>query len=318
MSVGATTRLSRLLAMVPGLLRRQGVPLAEAAAHFGITEAELVKDLELLFVCGTPGHLPDDLIEADWESGNVYLANADEISRPLRLALDEAVTLLAGLRTLAEVPGLHDRDAVERVIAKLSAATGEAASAARAVTVDLATDTPEAALAAFRDALARHRRLRLAYLVPSRDELTHRDVDPLRLVSVQGRWYLEAWCRRADGMRLFRADRVVEAQVLDEPADPPADAAPRTTDDLFVPAPDDVVVTLDLAAGARWVADYYPVESVEEGEDGRLRVRLAAASPDWVPRLVLRLGGQAVVVDPPELAERTRALAGSALARYTS
>jgi proteasome accessory factor C len=54
-SPSATQRLSRLLAMVPWLLRRQGVPLAEAARHFGITQEQLVKDLELLFVCGTPG-----------------------------------------------------------------------------------------------------------------------------------------------------------------------------------------------------------------------------------------------------------------------
>ena len=67
-----------------------------------ITSEQLVKDLELLFVCGTPGHLPDDLIEAEWESGEVYLDNADTISRPLRLAPDEAVALLVGLRTLAE------------------------------------------------------------------------------------------------------------------------------------------------------------------------------------------------------------------------
>ncbi len=101
MSVGATTRLSRLLAMVPWLLQRQGVPLEEAANQFGISVDELVKDLELLFVCGTPGHLPDDLIDAEWESGRVYLTNADTIARPLRLAVDEAVALLAGLKTLA-------------------------------------------------------------------------------------------------------------------------------------------------------------------------------------------------------------------------
>ena len=77
--------------------------------HFGISETQLVKDLELLFVCGTPGHMPDDLIEADWESGQVFLGNADPIARPLRLAVDEAVALLAGLRTLAQVPGLHER-----------------------------------------------------------------------------------------------------------------------------------------------------------------------------------------------------------------
>jgi proteasome accessory factor C len=88
MSTGATERLSRLLALVPYLVSRQGVPLSAAAAEFGITEGQLVKDLELLFVCGTPGHLPDDLIDVDWDDGHVFLTNADPIARPLRLGVD--------------------------------------------------------------------------------------------------------------------------------------------------------------------------------------------------------------------------------------
>ena len=51
----ATSRLSRLLDMVPWLLAHQGVPLEEAAAEFGVSTDQLVADLELLFVCGTPG-----------------------------------------------------------------------------------------------------------------------------------------------------------------------------------------------------------------------------------------------------------------------
>lgn len=112
MSGGATERLSRLLAMVPYLLARQGIPLAEAAAQFGISERQLVKDLELLFVCGTPGHMPDDLIEAEWDTGHVYLGNADAIARPLRLGVDEALALIVGLRTLGEVPGLDRKSVV--------------------------------------------------------------------------------------------------------------------------------------------------------------------------------------------------------------
>lgn len=176
-AAGATARLSRLLAMVPWLLQRQGVPLPEAARHFGISEDQLVKDLELLFVCGTPGHLPDDLIDADWESGRIFLDNAEAISRPLRLGVDEAVALLAGLRTLADVPGLHDRDVLATVIDKLSAAAGEAAQRADAVHVDLSRGAQEPVLAAARDAVRRRRRVRLRYLVPSRDETTDRDVD---------------------------------------------------------------------------------------------------------------------------------------------
>jgi proteasome accessory factor C len=316
-SAGATQRLSRLLAMVPWLLRRQGVPLTEAARHFGITEAQLVKDLELLFVCGTPGHLPDDLIEADWESGQVFLGNADQISRPLRLAVDEAVTLLVGLRTLAQVPGLHDTQALDTATAKLSAAVGDAAGMADALSVDLSQGAREGVLSAVRDALTRRRRLHLRYVVASRDETTERDVDPTRLVAVEGRWYLEGWCHRAEAVRLFRVDRVAGVEVLDVAAAPPKNAKRRdTAEGLFTPSPEDVVVTLDLAPWAHWVSEYYLVDGIEERPDGWLRVRLRVADPGWVPRLVLRLGGGARVVEPTELATRTALLAEAALTAY--
>ncbi len=327
MSAGATARLSRLLAMVPWLLERQGVPLSEAAAHFEVSEAQLVKDLELLFVCGTPGHLPDDLIEADWESGRVYLRNADAIARPLRLSLDEAVALLVGLRTLAEVPGLHDRDVVSSVLTKLAAAAGDAAGAAGTVSVDLARGAVEPVLRAVRDAVQRHRRVRLRYLVPSRDETTTRWVDPIRVLTVGDRWYLEGWCHRAEAVRRFRLDRVVEIEVLDEDGTAPAEvmgpanpagggSRPASGEELFQPSAEDLVVSVELSPQARWVAEYYPVEEVLEQPDGTLLVRLRSASADWPARLALRLGGQMRVLAPAEVVLRVQELAGKGAAAY--
>jgi len=321
MSGGASTqRLSRLLAMVPWLLRRQGVSLEEAARHFGITEEQLVKDLQLLFVCGTPGHMPDDLIEAEWESGEVYVDNAEAISRPLRLAPDEAVALLVGLRTLAEVPGLHDRGPVESALAKLSAAAGDALPGTVApLAVDLSVGAEEETLRAAREALRTRRRLRIRYLVPARDEATDRDVDPMRVTNVAGRWYLEGWCHRAEDVRLFRVDRVAGIEVLEDvDGTPPADAVSREDMDgpLFTPTGDEPLVTLDVDGRGRWVAEYYPVEDVEELPDGHLRVRLRATNPRWVPRLVLRLGGAGRIVDPPELAAEAERIAEAALAAY--
>ena len=317
MSTGAADRLSRLLAMVPYLLERQGVPLADAARHFEITEDELVADLELLFVCGTPGHLPDDLIEADWESGHVYLDNADAIARPLRLGVDEAVALLVGLRTLADVPGAGDREALDGALAKLSTAAGDVAATAGAVRVQLDADTPEGVLETARQALTGRRRLHLRYLVPSRDETTERDVDPMRVTAVDGRWYLEAWCHRVDGVRLFRLDRVVEATVLDVDGTPPPRAVGRDLDDgLFQASAEDLLVTVELEPGAGWVADYYPVESVQELPGDRRRVRVRTADPRWLRRLVLRLGGAARITDPRELADDVRLTAERALRAY--
>src|SRR5690606_18814078 len=213
----ATDRLARLLTMVPWLLNRQGIDLASAAEQFGVSQEQIVDDLQLLFVCGTPGHLPDDLIEASWDEGRVHIANPDTIARPLRLRGDEALALIVALRALAQVPGVASHDAINRALAKLEAAAGEAARDTEQITVDLSADDErvQETLRRVRDALDRNRRLHLRYLVASRDESTERDVDPMRVLSVEGRWYLEAWCHRSQGVRTFRLDRIEELQVLD-------------------------------------------------------------------------------------------------------
>lgn len=71
-------RLTRLLDLVPYLLANPGAELSVTARSFGITENQLIADLQLLFVCGLPGHGPEDLIEASWEDGTIQLSNADE------------------------------------------------------------------------------------------------------------------------------------------------------------------------------------------------------------------------------------------------
>ena len=153
--------------------------------------------------------------------------------------------------------------------------------------------------------------------VPSRDEATERDVDPMRLLVVEGRTYLEGWCRRAEGVRKFRLDRVMSVDVLDVPAEVPEEAEQADVDaGLFQASPTDELAELELTPAARWVAEYYPCESVTELDDGRLRIGLRTPDTTWVRRLALRLGEDARVISPPELAEETRATAAAALALY--
>jgi len=309
---GAVGQLSRLLALIPWLLARPGVGVDETAREFGVTPGQLRRDLELAFLCGLPGHLPDDLIDVQLEGDRIVVTNADTISRPLRLRPDEAVALLVGLRTLAAVPGLHSRDALDRATAKLEGAAGDAADAARRVTVALESD-PELGATLAR-AVGDRRLVRLRYYVPARDEVTERAVDPMRLLVVDGRTYLEGWCRRAEDVRLFRLDRIESVEVLAEPAAAPSGVPARDLgDDLFTAGPDDLRVVVDLAPAARWVADAYPYEAAEERPDGTTRLTLRVADPAWVVRLALRLGGELVVREPADLVRRVREAAASAL-----
>lgn len=317
----ATARLSRLLTMVPWLVNRQGIDVQQAADDLGVSVEQLEADLNLLFLCGY-GQMPDELIEADWEGGRVFVSNVDSISRPLRLGVDEAVTLIVGLRALREVPGLAERDALDRALAKLEGVAGSAADPANRVRAAMTDDAAPEVLGALRSAVSKNRRLHLRYLVPARDEATERDVDPMRVVHLDGHWYLEGWCHRATATRMFRVDRIEDAQVLDADGTPPPGAHQRDLSiGTFQPGPDDLAVTLRLLPGATWMSDYYPVESVRElsaVDGGGQVVTLRTADTAWLRRLVLRLGGRAVVLDPPEVAADVCGAAREALTAYGS
>ncbi|MDQ1539576.1 MAG: proteasome accessory factor [Actinomycetota bacterium] len=317
---GSTDQLPRLLSLVPYLLTRPGARMADVARTFGVSEEQIARDLSLVYMCGLPGYFPGDLIEVDiTASGRITVSNADPMSRPLRLSRDEALPLIVGLRMLADLPGLQDRDAVDSALAKLEDAAGDvAAIASIAVDVDPARGSAEV-LAVVHRGLAEKRRLHLSYYVPARDETTERDVDPMRVSIVEGRSYLEGYCRVAEAVRLFRLDRITAASVLDVPADPPADAQPRDLDaGLFQAGPSDLRVVLEVGPAGRWVSEYYPCESVEPLPDGGARLELRTPDTRWVRRLALRLGSQGRVVEPPDLVDAVTADAKAAVASYVA
>ncbi|HEY2965106.1 MAG TPA: WYL domain-containing protein, partial [Actinomycetota bacterium] len=81
----ASERLRRLLTVVPYLVRNQGTRVAEAADLFGMSEPDLLADLDLLFVSGLPPYGPGDLIDVDIQDGRIWIGMADYFARPLRL-----------------------------------------------------------------------------------------------------------------------------------------------------------------------------------------------------------------------------------------
>jgi proteasome accessory factor C len=312
---GNEERLPRLLALVPYLQAHQGIATADAAADFGITEDQLRRDLRLLWMCGLPGHGPGDLIDLSFEGDTVSVIFDAGMSRPLRLTAEEALALVVALRTLAETPGLADGDAVQRALAKVEAAAGGAVDD---TTVAVQLDRAERLLPALRRALDEGRALRLRYYTATRDETTERIVDPLRVFELDGHSYLEAWCRSAEGVRVFRADRIEHLEQLDEPSRPPAGVQLRDLNEgLFQPASEHLLAVLRLSPPYFWVADYYPTEEVLE-DDGRLQVSLRVADPAWVRSLVLGSSGQVEVLSPGWLGESIRADAAAALAAYAA
>jgi len=313
---GERERLPRLLALVPYLQAHNGIAIAEAAADFEISEDQLRRDLQLLWMCGLPGHGPGDLIDLSFEGDTVSVIFDAGMSRPLRLTAEEALPLVVALRTLAEMPGVTDRDAVERALAKVESA---ASGSVEAQTVAVELDRVSQLLPVLQQAIDDGRALALRYYTATRDETTERTVDPMRIFEMDGRSYLEAWCRRAEGMRVFRVDRIDQADILDEAANPPPEAELRDlTEGVFTPAPEHMLVVLRLDPAYAWVADYYPPETETIENDGRRQISVRVADPAWVRALALGSAGHVDLLSPEWLAESIRDEARTALAAYSS
>lgn len=319
MSESAPDRLTRMLAMVAYLRDNPAVPVAEVAEHFGITEKQVLADVNILWVSGTPGYMHGDLIDFagdDLDHGVLTLLDSREMDKPLRLSPGEAVALLVALQSLQGAALAHeDRSLVEETVAVLRTAAGEAAQAADAVELGDRRGEVDARAARIREAVLAGRRLHLRYVSAS-DQTTERDVDPLQLLTDGDRWFLVGWCLRAEGVRHFRVDRILDVQVLDAAADdhPSVTLTGRSEPDTARAEQ----VRLELASRARWFAEQLPDARITELDDGWLELEVGVVDLAWLHNIVLALGADVRALEPAEIADRLSARARSALDAYAA
>ncbi len=299
MGMTSASQVPRLLALVPYLQAHPDADLAQTAAVFSVTQRQLVADLNVLWYCGLPGGMPGDLIEVDMdalEQGRIRLTNADFLDRPLRLTVEEAMSLIVALGALEEMADAGLAPAVRSARAKLEAVFG--AGDRVGVTVQAGEEGVRGALT---DALNRRTAVRLTYHGAARGETTTPWVDPAALATRDGYGYLTAWARDRDAWRTYRLDRISAVEASDEPVgdhgEPPALGTGWLDE-----RPEAAEVTIDLRPQGRWIVEYHPTISVTELPDGITRVSLLVADPAWFRRLLLRLGPAVVRVDPPEAA----------------
>jgi len=313
-STRLSDRLTRLLNLVPYFTARPGISAADAAADLGVSPKQIMDDLNQLWVCGLPGYGPGDLIDLSFSEDSIVVTYTAGMDRPLRLTSTEATVLLVALRSLLDMPGVVDPSAAHGAIAKIEVAAGTAAGGQRPPVP--VTDDPVAARV--RAAVRDRRALHLTYYSASRDTVSERDVDPIRIVVIDEHTYLQAWCRTAEGVRLFRFDRIDAAVLLDEPARPPRTVLDDGTRfEVFAADPTLPAARLRIAPGHTWLLDYHPFTDVRIGDDGHCEAVPRYASPEWMVRLVVGLGAGVQVLDPPDLVEAVRQRAAAALTAYT-
>ena len=79
----AGDRLNRLLAILVYLARVGEARLADLAARFSVSQAELIHDLELAACCGVPPYTPDQLIDLLIDEDRVVAEGLRELAHPV-------------------------------------------------------------------------------------------------------------------------------------------------------------------------------------------------------------------------------------------
>ena len=309
-----------LLALVPYVLDRGEVTVAEAAEHFGRSESEISRAVELIACAGIPGenqaysHL--DLFDIDWDlfesERTITLWNTVALDSKPRFSSREVAALLAGLQYLASHPAYSSRADLETVMAKLRAGAGEV----QPVRIAVGAGNVAAHVKVITEAIALKTAITTVYH-NKRGESGERTLDPLLVESRDATWFVRAWCHTRQALRTFRVDYMESVRPTNILQADHASVVDDISSELFDPSPTDVVVTISCPARALpIIADYLPRGFTPPTGLDAIQIDIPFAHYGSLTQFVGHHPDLVTVLGPPSAREAVRAFAHRALAHY--
>ncbi len=151
------------------------------------------------------------------------------------------------------------------------------------------------------------RRLAIRYAGRGRGATTEREVSPQRLIRYRDNWYLDAWCHLRQGLRVFAADAIEDAELLDKPArdihDDTLDRVLASGYGIFSGSRTRKAVLQFSAHRARWVARevWHPAQQGSLQLDGSWLLELPYSESPELVMDIMRYGADVKVLAPDEL-----------------
>lgn len=208
MAESAIQRAARALDLVPYVSENPGISIKELANRFDVSENQIIKDLELIFLCGLPGYTPYELIDLTFEDGLVTIIEPQLLDKPRQFSETEAVIINLGLNLLRNSTSKPDlQESIDRLINKLS-------TKFKAIKQTTFAEIPKPTL--YEDitqAINSESNIQFQYKSLSNDELTERQVKPEQIILKNGKYYLFAYDQVLENERTFRLDLISNLQV---------------------------------------------------------------------------------------------------------
>jgi proteasome accessory factor C len=315
-----TDNLLVLLALIPYVLDRGQVTIAEAANHFSLDKAHIRKAVELIACAGIPGdnlaysHL--DLFDIDWDlleqEEMIGFTNTVGVESKLRFTGREVSALMAGLQYLTAHPAYSSRGDLNSVMDKLRAGAGNdghknilAISPPVTKHVTLITE----AISNGESIVTRYHN--------KRGEADLRTLDPILLETRDSVWYLRAWCHSREALRTFRLDRMETVAETGNQQKNYSSLIEDVSSNLFEPSESHINVEVSCHKTALpLIAEYLDRDFAIPEDSEEIKIVLQFPHMPGLVKFAVQFSDVLQVISPIAAIEAVRAFSDDALKAY--
>ena len=287
-------KAARLLDLVPFIYTHQGISVSDLATEFSITSEELLADLNALWMCGENRF---DLIELEFESGFVYIRNAEALNVVRSLSVQEVTAILFGLDLLKESISAERAD----LLSDIEIIKGVIGTSLQRL-VASEPMISGGVIMAIDAALRNRQKLQITYHSVADDVTSERVVHPIEKRVENGVELLLAFCESADAVRSFRLDRIQKSELVQVASSQMSRVQSGVIES----------VTIKIHSDVRRVSETFGVLTPGSGNTYSVDIY----NQSWLIREVLASGGGIEVVEPAALRAEIERQAGLVAAQY--
>ena len=205
----AALRAIRLLDLVPYIVAYPGISITELAKEFSISRDEVLKDLNLLFLCGLPGYTPLELIDISFDEESVVIRDPQNLAAPRNLNESEALIARIALAALEESTPKTSA-AYPQIIALREKIAKAFSSSIPASAITFTIDRERATLEAIESAIKQELDLEITYNNVTKDSSSRRSFTPISIIAEDKRTLVSAYCHSAKALRTFNLAQISE------------------------------------------------------------------------------------------------------------
>lgn len=277
-------KIDRLFQIVYILLEKKNVTAKMLSEHFEVSQRTIYRDIDVLGQCGVP------VYTTKGKGGGIALLENFILDKSAMTEQEQNQILMA----LQSMPKGGKED-IGQTLKKYSSFFKK--SNENWIQVDFSQwgEQREFVFDVLKQAIINKNVISFVYY-NSNGEKTQRKAEPYQLWFKGRNWYIKAYCRSKQDLRLFKISRMRDVNVTEEVFDTIwQNKEQKINENTF----EDITIILEIdSAVAYRVYDEFEIEQIEKKENGNFSIKMNCIENNWLYDHVISWGEYAVVKEP--------------------